>query len=66
MRGEAARGWDRQVSGKGDKRRPTDESAYGDGWDRIFGNCRLNKLGKENGEPESDAAEDARQAEGVG
>lgn len=25
------------MSGKGDKRRPTDEAAYGDGWDRIFG-----------------------------
>ena len=26
------------MSGKGDKRRPTDEAAYSDGWERIFGN----------------------------
>lgn len=25
------------MSGKGDTRRPTDETAYADGWDRIFG-----------------------------
>jgi len=25
------------MSGKGDTRRPTDEAAYADGWDRIFG-----------------------------
>ena len=26
------------MSGKGDKRRPTDEAAYADGWERIWGN----------------------------
>ena len=26
------------MSGKGDKRRPTDEAAFSEGWDRVFGN----------------------------
>lgn len=30
------------MSGKGDKRRPTDEPAYEDGWERIFGKAREN------------------------
>lgn len=55
MRGEAARGWDRQVSGKGDKRRPTDESAYGDGWDRIFGAQGKDVSAKEGEATECDA-----------